>query len=266
MKQYLELLQKVLDEGIESEDRTGTGTLSIFGEKLEFDLTKGFPMLTTKRLSFKNIATELLWFISGKEDASYLKQHGNTIWDEWLDNGMLYEGYGKQWRDFADTGRELGTDQLNKVIYQIINNPNSRRLIVSAWNPLTIDDVTLPPCHILFQFYVRDGALSCSFTMRSTDVFLGLPYNIASYALLTHLIADLTGLTVGKLVYFGNDVHLYKNHLEQAKTQLKRDPQTYALPTLKIKRQVETIDDYTLDDFELVGYEAYPSIKAEVAV
>jgi thymidylate synthase len=274
MKQYLELLKKVLDEGVESEDRTGTGTFSIFGEKLEFDLKLGFPMLTTKRLSFKNIATELLWFISGKEDASFLKQHGNTIWDEWMEylsptEPMLYETYGKQWRDFSDLGDDAvgnGIDQLANVINQIITNPNSRRLIVSAWNPLTVEYATLPPCHILFQFYVRNGELSCSFTMRSTDVFLGLPYNIASYALLTHLIADLTGLKVGKLVYFGNDVHLYKNHLEQARTQLKRDPQTYALPQLKINRSVETIDDYTLNDFELIGYEAHQSIKADVSV
>jgi thymidylate synthase len=272
MKQYLELLQKILDEGVESDDRTGTGTLSIFGAMLEFDLKTGFPMLTSKKLSFKNIATELLWFISGKEDASYLKKMGNTIWDSWLEylsptEPMLFEGYGKQWRDFSDLG-DNGVDQLANIIKEIKANPNSRRLIVSAWNPLTVEYASLPPCHILFQFYVRNGELSCSLYQRSCDVFLGLPYNIASYALLTHLVAKVTGLTVGKFVWFGGDVHLYKNHIEQAKTQLKRADKLFDLPTLCLSfpHDVKTIDDIKLGYLSLIDYQAHDSIKAEVAV
>jgi thymidylate synthase len=260
MKQYLDLLGKVLYEGVESEDRTCTGTYSIFGAMMEFDLKKGFPILTTKQLHFKSIATELLWFISGKESTAYLEENNNTIWREWCLDGYLHEGYGKQWRDFG------GVDQLANVIDQIKTNPNSRRLIVSAWNPLTVDEATLPPCHVMFQFYVRNGELSCSFTMRSSDGFLGLPFNIASYALLTHLVAHVTGLKVGKLVYFGNDVHIYKNHVIQARQQLGRSPDIYKLPQLKIYGNFSSIDNFKWGDFGLECYEAYPSIKAEVAV
>lgn len=270
MKQYLELLRKVLNEGVESENRTGIDTLSIFGAHLEFDLREGFPLLTSKKLSFKNIATELLWFISGKESTLYLEDMGNTIWSEWCEDGYLWEGYGKQWRDFnvPFVGEKLGdgVDQLANVIEQIITNPTSRRLIVSAWNPLTVDYATLPPCHFLFQFYVRNSELSCMFTMRSTDVFLGLPYNIASYALLTHMIANIAGLKVGKLIYSGADVHLYKNHIAQAQLQLAREPDLYPLPQLKIINNRISIDEFEWGDFEIENYQAHPSIKADVAV
>ena len=270
MKQYLDLIQKILDEGIPSDDRTGTGTLSLFGEKLEFDLKKGFPLLTTKALSFKNISTELLWFLSGNESTRYLDEMNNTIWKEWCKDGFLHEGYGKQWRNFSNgeviCGVPTKVDQIATVIEQIKTNPNSRRLIVSAWNPFTVDKATLPPCHILFQFYVRNGELSCCLYQRSCDIFLGVPYNIASYSILTHLIAHLTGLQVGKFVWFGADVHLYQNHVEAAKTQLERNPNLYPLPEFKIYGEFESIDDFRWGDFGLEGYEAYPNIKAKVAV
>lgn len=268
MHNYLNLMQKILDEGVPSEDRTGVNTLSIFGTMLEFDLQKGFPILTTKALNFKNIATELLWFISGKESTTYLDEMNNPIWREWVTDGKLHEGYGKQWRNFHDT-RFLGgaIDQLTNVIQEIKTNPNSRRLLVSAWNPLTVDKATLPPCHVMFQFYVRDSELSCGFVLRSNDVFLGMPYNIASYALLTHLVAHVTGLKVGKLVYHCiGDCHLYANHIEQARLQLSRDTSLYQLPQLKIYGKFESIDDFRWGDFGLEGYEAHPHIKAEVAV
>jgi thymidylate synthase len=235
---------------------------------LEFDLQKGFPILTTKTLNFKNIATELLWFISGEESTSYLDEMNNPIWREWITDGKLHEGYGKQWRNFHDT-RFLGgsIDQLANVIQEIKTNPNSRRLLVSAWNPLTVDKATLPPCHVMFQFYVRNGEISCGFAMRSNDFFLGSPYNIASYALLTHLVAHVTGLKVGKLVYHCiGDCHLYTNHIEQVKLQLTRDASLYKLPQLKIYGEFTSIDDFRWGDFGLEGYEAYPHIKAEVAV
>lgn len=268
MQNYLNLMQKILEEGTPSEDRTGVSTLSIFGAMLEFDLQKGFPMLTTKALNFKNIATELLWFISGEESTEYLDKMNNPIWREWCGNRFLFEGYGKQWRDFNSSGKMgYGIDQLANVIQEIKTDPNSRRLLVSAWNPLTVNEATLPPCHVMFQFYVRNGVLSCSFVMRSSDVFLGLSYNIASYALLTHLVAHVTGLKVGKLVYHCiGDCHLYLNHLEQAKTQLTRDASLYQLPQLKIYGEFSSIDDFKWGDFGLEGYEAYPHIKAEVAV
>jgi len=273
MRNYLNLMQKILDEGVPSEDRTGVNTMSIFGAMLEFDLKKGFPMLTTKALNFKNIATELLWFISGNESTAYLDEMNNTIWREWCANGKLREGYGKQWRDFT-CGRmhdypsdDEGIDQLANVIQEIKTNPNSRRLLVSAWNPLTVDEATLPPCHVMFQFYVRNGELSCGFAMRSSDAFLGLSYNIASYALLTHLVAHVTGLKVGKLVYHCiGDCHLYTNHIEQAKLQLTRDASLYQLPQLKIYGEFKSINDFKWGDFGLEGYESYPHIKAEVAV
>lgn len=269
MKQYLNLLQDVLDNGIASDDRTGTGTISTFGKSMEFDLTKGFPLLTTKKLSFKNILTELIWIISGKESTAYLKQHNNTIWDEWtLDNGgFLFEGYGKQWRRFGlKYLQDESVDQLKKVICDIKNNPYSRRHIVSAWNPITVENATLPPCHILFQFYVREGNLSCSLYQRSADVFLGVPYNIASYSLLTHIIAHLTGLTPAKFIWFGGDVHIYNNHISCVKTQLQRDFNKYNLPSIEIDNTLTDIDHLNIDHVKLIDYQSYPSIKAEVSV
>jgi thymidylate synthase len=269
MKQYLYLLQDVFENGTNSDDRTGTGTISTFGKSMEFDLTKGFPLLTTKKLSFKNILTELIWIISGKESTSYLKEHNNTIWDEWTsaNGGYLFEGYGKQWRKFGLTNyQDEYVDQLKNVINDIKTNPYSRRHVVTAWNPTTVDKATLPPCHILFQFYVRNGKLSCSLYQRSADLFLGVPYNIASYSLLTHIIAHLTNLTPHKFVWFGGDVHIYNNHLSCVKTQLQRDYDTYSLPTIEIDSALTDIDQLTTDHVKLLNYRSYPSIKAEVSV
>ena len=260
MRQYLDLLQDVFENGISSEDRTGTGTISSFGKMMEFDLTKGFPLLTTKRLSFKNILTELIWIISGNESTEYLKQHNNTIWDEWTSDGFLHEGYGKQWRNFG------GVDQLKNVIENIKTNPYSRRHIVSAWNPITVDNATLPPCHILFQFYVRDGNLSCSLYQRSADLFLGVPYNIASYSLLTHIIAHLTALKPSTFVWMGGDVHIYNNHFSCVKTQLQRDFDAFELPSIEIDKSLSNIDELTIDHVKLIDYHSYPSIKAGVSV
>jgi thymidylate synthase len=266
MRQYLDLLEKVLKQGVESENRTGTNTLSLFGEKMEFNLEEGFPLLTTKMLSFKNILTELIWFTKGTESAEYLNINGNTIWKEWEKNGMLYETYGKQWRSFGDPDSELRVDQLARVIEQIKVNPTSRRLVISAWNPMTVEQASLPPCHVMFQFSVSEGKLSCCLFQRSCDIFLGVPYNIASYSLLTHIIAKLCGLKVGKFVWFGGNVHLYANHIDTAKEQLGRQVGLYALPLITVDDSLQSIDELEIKHVSLIGYQAYPTIKAKVAV
>ncbi|MCM3039253.1 thymidylate synthase [Paenibacillus motobuensis] len=264
MRNYLDLLQDVMDHGTEKEDRTGTGTYSVFGRQLRFDLSKGFPLMTTKRIHLKSVVHELLWFLSGDTNIRYLKENGVSIWDEWADeNGDLGPVYGSQWRSWpTPDGRRI--DQIAGVIESIKNNPDSRRHLVSAWNVAEIDEMKLPPCHFVYQFYVADGKLSCMLTMRSVDTFLGLPFNIASYALLTHMVAQQCGLEVGEFIWSGGDVHIYKNHLEQVKTQLEREP--YPLPQLVIKRKPDSIFDYVYEDFEFVGYQHHPGIKAPVAV
>jgi thymidylate synthase len=264
MRQYLDLLQDILDHGVRKEDRTGTGTLSVFGRQMRFDLSEGFPLVTTKKLHLRSIIHELLWFLSGDTNIRYLKENKVSIWDEWADeNGDLGPVYGAQWRSWpAPDGTKI--DQIARVVEQIKRNPDSRRLLVTAWNPAEVDRMALPPCHFAFQFYVADGKLSCMLTMRSVDTFLGLPFNIASYALLTHMMAQQCGLEVGDFVWSGGDVHIYSNHLEQVKLQLTREP--YPLPRLVIKRKPETIFDYKYEDFEIVGYEHHPAIKGEVAV
>jgi thymidylate synthase len=264
VKQYLDLLKDILENGVQKDDRTGTGTISVFGRQLRFDLQKGFPLLTTKKLHIRSIIHELLWFLSGNTNIQYLKENGVTIWDEWADeNGDLGPIYGAQWRSWKGAdGKTI--DQITNVIEQIKKNPNSRRLLVSAWNVAEIDKMKLPPCHYAFQFYVADGKLSCMWQQRSVDTFLGLPFNIASYALLTHMIAHQCDLEVGELIFSGGDVHLYSNHLEQAKLQLTREPRS--LPKLLIKRKPESIFEYKFDDFEIVDYNPHPHIKAPVAV
>ncbi len=264
MKQYLDLLQRILDEGAQKGDRTGTGTLSVFGHQMRFNLQDGFPLVTTKKLHLRSIIIELLWFLSGDTNIRYLKENGVSIWDEWADeNGDLGPVYGFQWRSWpAKDGQSV--DQISKLIEQIRSNPNSRRLMVVAYNPAYVDEMALPPCHSLFQFYVADGKLSCQLYQRSADTFLGVPFNIASYALLTHMIAQQCDLDVGDFVWTGGDTHLYVNHLEQTKLQLSRQP--LPLPKLVIKRKPATIFDYTYDDFEISGYEFHPHIKAPVAV
>ncbi|WP_044748363.1 thymidylate synthase [Bacillus alveayuensis] len=264
MKQYLDLLNDILENGVKKDDRTGTGTLSVFGRQLRFDLQKGFPLLTTKKLHIRSIIHELLWFLRGDTNIKYLQENGVTIWDEWADeNGDLGPVYGAQWRSWKGAdGRTI--DQISEVIEQIKINPNSRRLLVSAWNVAEIDKMKLPPCHYAFQFYVADGKLSCMWQQRSVDTFLGLPFNIASYALLTHMIAQQCNLEVGELIFTGGDVHLYLNHIEQAKLQLTREPR--ALPKLVIKRKPDSIFDYKFEDFEIVDYDPHPHIKAPVAV
>lgn len=264
MRNYLDLLQDVMDHGTEKEDRTGTGTYSVFGRQLRFDLSAGFPLITTKRIHLKSVVHELLWFLSGDTNIRYLKENGVRIWDEWADeNGDLGPVYGSQWRSWpTPDGRRI--DQIADVIESIKNNPDSRRHLVSAWNVAEIDEMKLPPCHFVFQFYVADGKLSCMLTMRSVDTFLGLPFNIASYSLLTHMVAQQCGLEVGEFIWSGGDVHIYKSHLEQVKTQLEREP--YPLPQLVIKRQPDSIFDYVYEDFEFVGYQHHPGIKATVAV
>jgi thymidylate synthase len=264
MKAYLELLQDIMDNGVQKEDRTGTGTLSVFGRQIRIDLSKGFPLMTTKRLHIKSIIHELLWFLSGSTNVKYLRENGVTIWDEWADEeGNLGRVYGSQWRTWpAVDGQAI--DQISNLIQQIKSNPNSRRHLVSAWNVSEIETMALPPCHYAFQFYVANGRLSCMFHMRSVDTFLGLPFNLASYALLTHMVAEQCGLGVGDLIWTGGDVHIYLNHLEQVKLQLTREP--YPLPTLTIKRQPDSIFDYQFDDFEFVGYEFHPGIKAPIAI
>ena len=261
---YLDLLQDILTNGTQKEDRTGTGTLSVFGRQLRMDLSQGFPLLTTKKLHTKSIVHELLWFLSGKTNIGYLKQNGVSIWDEWADEeGNLGRVYGAQWRTWRGPNGET-VDQISKVIKQINRNPDSRRHLVSAWNPAEVDGMALPPCHYAFQFYVANGKLSCMFQMRSVDTFLGLPFNLASYALLTHMVAQQCDLEVGELVWTGGDVHLYLNHLDQVRLQLEREP--YPQPTLLIKRKPESIFDYTFEDFEFQNYVSHPGIKAPIAI
>jgi thymidylate synthase len=264
MRQYLELLQHVLDKGAAKRDRTGTGTHAVFGWQMRFDLNAGFPLVTTKKLHVKSIVHELLWFLRGETNVQYLRDNGVTIWDEWADaNGELGPVYGAQWRAWAGAdGREI--DQITRAIDLIRRDPDSRRIIVSAWNVGELDRMALTPCHALFQFYVADGRLSLQLYQRSADIFLGVPFNIASYALLTHMVADQCGLQPGEFIWTGGDCHLYVNHFEQARTQLAREP--LALPRLVIKRRPDSIFDYQFDDFEFAGYQAHPGIKAPIAV
>jgi thymidylate synthase len=264
MKQYLELMRHVRDNGIKKQDRTGTGTISVFGYQMRFDLSEGFPLVTTKKCHLKSIIHELLWFLSGDTNIRYLKENGVSIWDEWADeNGDLGPVYGYQWRSWpAPDGKHI--DQISLLVEQIRNHPDSRRHIVSAWNPAVVDQMALPPCHTLFQFYVADGKLSCQLYQRSADIFLGVPFNIASYALLTMMMAQVCDLEPGDFVHTFGDAHLYLNHLEQTDEQLSRTP--FALPTMRINPDVKSIFDFKYDDFELVGYEAHPHIKAPVAV
>ncbi len=264
MKVYLDLLQDVLEHGSHKSDRTGVGTISVFGRQMRFDLNAGFPLLTTKKLHLPSILHELLWFVSGSTNIAYLKDHGVTIWDEWADaNGGLGEVYGKQWRAW-ETQDGKSIDQLANVIEQIQRDPDSRRHIVSAWNVAKIEQMALPPCHHLFQFYVAEDKLSCLLNMRSVDCFLGLPFNIASYAFLTHMVAQQCDLGVGELIWSGGDVHLYKNHLRQAHEQLQRTP--YPLPRLSFKRKPASLFDYRYEDFAIINYQYHPPIKAPVAV
>jgi thymidylate synthase len=264
MQSYLDLLRLVRHHGVRKTDRTGTGTLSVFGHQMRFDLAKGFPLVTTKKLHMKSIVHELLWFLAGDTNTAYLKRHGVSIWDDWADDkGDLGPVYGKQWRSWAaPDGRTI--DQISDVIATLKSNPDSRRIIVSAWNPADIPDMALAPCHCLFQFYVADGRLSCQLYQRSADVFLGVPFNIASYAALTLMIAQVTGLKPGDFVHTFGDAHLYLNHIEQADLQLARSPRL--LPKLVINPDVQSIFDFTYEDFKLVEYDPLPHIKAPVAV
>ncbi|MEH2510205.1 thymidylate synthase [Nitrobacteraceae bacterium AZCC 1564] len=264
MNQYHDLLERILSDGAEKTDRTGTGTLSVFGHQMRFNLASGFPLLTTKKLPLKSIVYELLWFLKGDTNVRYLQEHNVTIWDEWADeNGDLGPVYGSQWRSWpAPDGR--GIDQISNVVDMIRKNPDSRRLIVSAWNPAEVDKMALPPCHCLFQFYVANGKLSCQLYQRSADVFLGVPFNIASYALLTMMVAQVTGLKPGDFVHSLGDAHLYSNHLEQARLQLTRP--TRPLPTMTIDPEVKDIFSFRYEDFKLENYNPHPHIKAEVAV
>jgi thymidylate synthase len=277
MKQYLDLMRHIIDNGVTKADRTGTGTTSVFGYQMRFDLSEGFPMVTTKKLHLKSIVHELLWFLKGETNIQYLKENGVSIWDEWAtEEGELGPVYGKQWRSWEGANGET-IDQISEVIEQIRTNPDSRRLVVSAWNPSVLPDASispvenalqnrqaLPPCHCLFQFYVANGKLSCQLYQRSADVFLGVPFNIASYALLTMMMAQVTGLEPGDFVHTFGDVHLYSNHREQADLQLTREP--LPLPTMRLNPEITSIFDFTFDDFELVGYEFHPHIKAPVAI
>jgi thymidylate synthase len=264
MRAYLDLMQRILDDGVEQADRTGVGTLSVFGHQMRFDLSKGFPLVTTKKLHLRSIIIELLWFLRGDTNTAWLKENKVSIWDEWADeHGDLGPVYGKQWRDWRGEGG-ISVDQIALLINQINSNPASRRQIVSAWNPAEIDQMALAPCHCLFQTYVADGKLSLQLYQRSCDVFLGVPFNIASYALLTHMLADQCGLGVGDFVWTGGDCHLYSNHLEQAQLQLTRVPRP--LPTLTITRRAASIDAYNYEDFTIENYAAHPHISAPVAV
>jgi thymidylate synthase len=264
MQPYLKLLSDILEHGADKADRTGTGTRSLFGYQMRFDLNAGFPLLTTKKLHLKSIIYELLWFIRGETNVRWLQERGVKIWDEWADeNGDLGPVYGSQWRSWpAPDGRKI--DQIANVIESIRTKPDSRRHIVSAWNPAEVDEMALPPCHCLFQFYVANGKLSCQLYQRSADTFLGVPFNIASYALLTHMVAQVTGLGVGDFVHTFGDVHLYANHFEQARLQLTREPR--ALPRLKINPDVKRLEDFVFEDFAFEGYDPHPHIKAEVSV
>jgi thymidylate synthase len=264
MKQYLDLLQRILDEGVRKDDRTGTGTLSVFGHQMRFNLAEGFPLVTTKKLHLRSIIHELLWFLSGDTNIKYLQDNGVSIWNEWADaEGDLGPVYGRQWRAWpAKDGGSI--DQISKVLDSIRNTPDSRRHMVVAYNPTFVDDMALPPCHSLFQFHVAEGKLSCQLYQRSADTFLGVPFNIASYALLTFMIAQQCELEVGDFVWTGGDVHLYLNHLEQARLQLGRSP--YPLPTLRIARKPASLFEYRYEDFEIVNYQCHPHIAAPIAV
>ncbi|MGE5242476.1 MAG: thymidylate synthase [Bacteroidota bacterium] len=264
MRQYLDLMRHVMHHGARKEDRTGTGTLSVFGHQMRFDLSQGFPLLTTKKVHTKSIIYELLWFLRGDTNIRYLKEHGVSIWDEWAnENGDLGPIYGYQWRSWpAPDGRQI--DQISQVVRDIRANPDSRRLIVSAWNVAEIERMALPPCHLLFQFYVAQGRLSCQLYQRSADIFLGVPFNIASYALLTMMMAQATGLKPGEFVHTLGDAHLYLNHLEQAQTQIAREPRP--LPVMRLNPEKISLFDFDYDDFELLNYDPHPAIKAPVAV
>ncbi len=264
MKQYLDLLQYVLDHGVQKQDRTGTGTRSVFGYQMRINLADGFPLLTTKKLHVKSIIYELLWFLRGDTNLTYLHDHGVSIWDEWADeNGDLGPIYGYQWRSWPNPdGTHI--DQISNIVNQIKIKPDSRRHVVVAWNPSSVDQMALPPCHALFQFYVAEGKLSCQLYQRSADIFLGVPFNIASYALLTHMVAQQCDLAPGEFIWTGGDTHFYLNHLEPAETQLSRKP--FALPTLQIKRKPGSIFDYQYEDFEILNYQSHPAIKAPISV
>ena len=264
MKQYLALMREVRDDGAQKSDRTGTGTRSLFGHQMRFDLKQGFPAVTTKKLHFRSIIHELLWFLKGETNVRYLKENGVSIWDEWADaNGDLGPVYGYQWRSWpAPDGRHI--DQISQVMRDLKQNPDSRRMIVSAWNVADLPRMALQPCHAFFQFYVAEGRLSCQMYQRSADIFLGVPFNIASYALLTHMVAQQADLEVGEFVWTGGDCHLYSNHMQQVEEQLKREP--LPLARLAIKRRPQSLFDYTFEDFEIVGYQSHPAIKAPVAV
>ncbi len=264
MKQYLDLMQHVLDNGTQKHDRTGTGTISVFGYQMRFNLEEGFPMVTTKKLHLRSIIHELIWFLKGETNIKYLKENGVSIWDEWADeNGELGPVYGSQWRSWpTPDGRHI--DQISQVINQIKNTPDSRRLIVSAWNVAEIENMALPPCHSFFQFYVADGKLSCQLYQRSADIFLGVPFNIASYALLTMMVAQVCGLKAGEFIHTLGDAHLYNNHLEQTRLQLSREPKP--LPQMKLNHEIKNIFDFKFEDFTLENYQHHPHIKAPVAV
>ncbi len=264
MKQYLSLMRDILDSGAQKTDRTGTGTLSVFGRQLRFDLQEGFPLVTTKKLHLRSIIYELLWFLNGDTNIKYLNDNGVSIWNEWADeNGELGPVYGHQWRSWpAPDGRHI--DQITDVLNQIKTKPDSRRHIVTAWNPAEVDKMALPPCHALFQFYVADGRLSCQLYQRSADYFLGVPFNIASYALLTCMFAQQCDLLPGEFIWTGGDVHIYSNHIDQANLQLSRDP--FSCPKLNIKRKPDSIFDYKFEDFEILDYQSHPAIKAPIAV
>jgi thymidylate synthase len=264
MRQYQEYLKYILENGTKKEDRTGTGTLSVFGYQMRFDLSRGFPLVTTKKLHFKSIAYELLWFLRGDTNTKFLTDNGVTIWDEWSnENGDLGPVYGSQWRSWKNQSGE-SIDQISNLINDIRNNPDSRRLIVSAWNVGELKNMALPPCHAFFQFYIADGKLSCMLTQRSADSFLGVPYNIASYALLTEMIAHQCDLEVGEFIWSGGDCHIYTNHLEKVTLQISREP--YDLPKLNFKRKPESIFDYNYEDFEILNYKTHPHIKGVVAI
>ena len=264
MKQYLDLLQHILDKGLKKEDRTGTGTLSVFGHQMRFNLQDGFPLVTTKKLHLKSIIHELLWFLAGDTNTKYLLDNGVRIWNEWADeNGDLGHIYGYQWRSWPDySGGSI--DQISEVIESIKHNPDSRRMLVSAWNVADLPNMNLPPCHAFFQFYVADGKLSCQLYQRSADSFLGVPFNIASYALLTMMMAQVTGLQPGEFVHTMGDTHIYTNHIDQVKLQLSREP--FPLPEMKINPEVKNIFDFKYNDFELINYQAHPHIKGDVAI
>src|SRR5574341_966206 len=264
MRQYLDLLGHILEHGVKRDDRTGTGTLSVFGYQTRFDLSQGFPLVTTKRVHLRSVIVELLWFLRGDTNIRYLHEHGVTIWDEWADQSAdLGPVYGYQWRSWPNPDG-TSTDQISNVIQSIKEKPYSRRHVVVAYNPSSVDQMALPPCHALFQYYVAGGRLSCQLYQRSADVFLGVPFNIASYALLTHMVAQQCDLEVGEFIWTGGDVHLYLNHLEQARLQLSRQP--FPLPQLIIKRKPDSIFDYEYEDFEMVNYQSHPAIKAPIAI